>query len=173
MSSRCSRRRYRLQVKVGKPEDAEAAKAGTKLGRGANFRCVMSGTPMGGDYIKAEGKAGRMCARLITIVAEGDRSRIYLSPTQEHETVARQATPEWKPDVEFFQQALGFRIGNYGMKMWSDLFTPPPTRGPDDISHLVQEARELVRQDATAAGSLATARLCAMAVAARPLVRKR
>ena len=23
--------------------------------------------------------------------------------------------PEWKPDVEFFQQALGFRVGNYGM----------------------------------------------------------
>jgi putative DNA methylase len=30
---------------------------------------------------------------------------------------------DWKPDVEFFQQALGFRIGNYGMTKWSDLFT--------------------------------------------------
>ena len=143
---------YRFTVKVGKPVDAEAAKAGTKLGHGTNFRCVMSGTPMDGDYIKAEGKAGRICARLITIVAEGDRSRIYLSPTQEHETVARQATPEWKPDVEFFQQALGFRIGNYGMKMWSDLFTPRQLVALTTFSHLVQEARELVRQDALAAG---------------------
>ena len=63
---------YRFTVKVGKPKDAEAAKSGTKLARGANFRCLMSGTPIAGDYIKAEGKAGRMGARLMAIVAEGD-----------------------------------------------------------------------------------------------------
>ena len=37
---------YRFTVKVGKPRDVEAAKNGTKLSRGANFRCVMSGTPI-------------------------------------------------------------------------------------------------------------------------------
>jgi len=51
---------YRFTVKVGKPKDAEMAKNGTKLSRGANFQCLMSGSPMAGDYIKAEGKAGRM-----------------------------------------------------------------------------------------------------------------
>jgi putative DNA methylase len=44
---------YRFTVKVGKPKDAEAAKNGTKLARGANFRCLMSGTPIDGDYVKA------------------------------------------------------------------------------------------------------------------------
>ena len=34
---------YRFTVKVGKPKDAGAAKSGTKLSRGANFRCLMSG----------------------------------------------------------------------------------------------------------------------------------
>ena len=72
---------YRFTVKVGKPKDAEAAKNGTKLSRGANFQCLMSGTPIAGDYIRAEGKAGRMGARLMAIVAEGDRGRVYLSPT--------------------------------------------------------------------------------------------
>ena len=73
---------YRFTVKVGKPKDAEAAKNGTKLSRGANFRCLMSGTPIAGDYIKAEGKAGRMGARLMAIVAEGERGRVYLPPTR-------------------------------------------------------------------------------------------
>ena len=50
-------RGYRFVVKVGTPEDAEAAKAGTKLARGANFRCLMSGTPMAGSHITS-GKAG-------------------------------------------------------------------------------------------------------------------
>ncbi len=46
---------YRFTVKIGAPPDAAAAQAGTKLSRGANFQCVMSETPVTGDYIKAEG----------------------------------------------------------------------------------------------------------------------
>src|SRR5437870_193927 len=56
---------YRFTVKVGKPKHAEAVRRGTKLARGANFRCLMSDTPMAGDYIKAEAKAGRIGARLM------------------------------------------------------------------------------------------------------------
>src|SRR5216683_2884149 len=41
---------YRFTVKVGKPNDAEAAKNGTKLSRGANFRCLMSETPIGSEH---------------------------------------------------------------------------------------------------------------------------
>ena len=92
-------RAYRFTVKVGAPADVDAAKAGTKLSRGANFRCLVSGTPMAGDYIKSEGKAGRMSARLMAIVAEGDRGRVYLAPTPDHEQTARTATPEWQPEL--------------------------------------------------------------------------
>ena len=104
------------------------------------------------DYVQAEGKAGRMSARLMAIVAEGGRGRVYLPPTEEMEGVARQATPEWKPDVEFFQQALGFRVGNYGMAKWSDLFTPRQLMALTTLSDLVQEAREQVKRAAQAAG---------------------
>ena len=90
---------YRFTVKVGKPKDAEGAKSGTKLSRGANFKCLMSDTPIACDYIKAEGKAGRMGARLMAIVAEGDRGRVYLAPTPEMEAIALTAQPEWKPEV--------------------------------------------------------------------------
>ena len=125
---------------------------GTKLDRGANFRCLMSDAPIPGDYIKAEGRAGRMGSRLMAIVVEGDRSRVYLAPTPEQEAAARQAAPEWKPDVEFFQQALGFRVGNYGMTKWSDLFTPRQLVALSTFSDLVEEASERVRHDATATG---------------------
>src|SRR5207253_3290323 len=43
---------YRFTVKVGKPKHVEGATNGTKLARGANFRCLMSGTPLVGEYIK-------------------------------------------------------------------------------------------------------------------------
>jgi putative DNA methylase len=139
----------------GAPTDEEriaAAKNGTKLARGANFQCVMSGTPIAGDYIKAEGTAGRLGARLMAIVAEGNRGRVYLAPTAEHEAIAQSAKPEWKPDIEFFQQALGFRVGNYGMTKWSDLFTDRQLVALATFATLAGEAFSKAVRDAASAG---------------------
>src|SRR2546426_1206204 len=142
---------YRFTVKVGKPKDAEAVSNGTKLAR-ANFLCLMSEAPIAGTYIMAEGKAGRIAARMMAMVAETTQGRVYLSPISDAEDLSRKATPAWKPDVEFFQQALGFRVGNYGMSKWSDLFTDRQLVALTTLSDLIQEARELVKRDALAAG---------------------
>ena len=105
----------------------------------------MSDVPIEGDYIKAEAQAGRMGAkRLMGIVAEGGKGRLCLAPTTEVESVALGAEPPWKPDVEFFQQALGFRVGNYGMTKWSDLFTPRQLVALTTFSDLVSEARQKI-----------------------------
>jgi putative DNA methylase len=141
---------YRFTVKVGKP--ATEATNGTKLSRGANFQCIMSGTPIEGDYIKAEGKAGRMGARMMAIVAEGDRGRIYLPPTQEMEAIAQKAKPEWKPEGTLVEDARAFTPTLYGLVKWSDLFTPRQLVVLTTFSELVQEAREQVKADALAAG---------------------
>jgi putative DNA methylase len=143
---------YRFLVKVGKPKNAEAAKLGTAAGKRSAFRCLISGVPITYDHIRAEAKAGGLGARLMAIVAEGKRGRIYLSPSPEHEAIAQSAKPEWKPDIEFFQQALGFRIGNYGMTKWSDLFTPRQILALATFSKLVGEARNLVERAAAAVG---------------------
>jgi putative DNA methylase len=37
---------YNFTVKAGKPKDAETAKIGTKISRGANFQCLLSRTPI-------------------------------------------------------------------------------------------------------------------------------
>src|SRR5205809_3615709 len=83
---------YHFTVKVGKPKDAEAAKSGTKLAR-ANFACLMSGVPIPGNYIKAEGQAAHMGARMMAIVADGEDGRVYLPPTEQMESIARKAKP--------------------------------------------------------------------------------
>ena len=143
-------RGYRFTVKVGTPRDA-AAKAGTKLSRGANFGCLMSGTPITGDYIKAEGQAGRMGARLMAIVAEGDRGRVYLAPTTDHELAVRQAKPEWIPGNELVGKCRD-QLPLYGMSTFADLFTPRQLVALTTFSNLVAEARARVRRDAIAAG---------------------
>lgn len=141
---------YRFVVKAGEPKDA-AVKTGTKL-EGANFLCLMSGTPIAGDYIKAEGKAGRMGARLMAIVAEGKRGRVYLAPIDEMEAIARDAKPEWAPDGEVPRRLSGGTCVPYGLERWGDLFTSRQLVALTALSDLVQVARDRVKQDALNAG---------------------
>jgi putative DNA methylase len=143
---------YRFTVKVGKPKDTKAAEYGTKPSRGSDFECLMSRTPITSEYIMNEGKAGRIGIKLMAVLAEGERERVYLPPTSEIEAVERKARPDWKPDVEFFQQALGFRVGNYGMTRWCDLFVARQLVALTTFADLVQEAHEQIKRDAVAAG---------------------
>ncbi len=142
---------YRFVVKVGKPKDADAAKSGTKLAR-ANFRCLMSGAPISGDYIKSEGQAGRIGARLMAIVAEGQRGRIYLSPTPAMEDVALEAQPEWKPDLTISGTTQYLGVKPYGMDRFDQIFTDRQLVALTTFSDLVEEACERVKHDALAAG---------------------
>jgi putative DNA methylase len=142
---------YHFTVKLGGPKDAKTAKDGTKLMR-ANFRCVLSGTPISADYIKAEGKAGRMGARMMAIVAEGERERIYIPPTLDMEVVARGAKPEWRPEGFLVEDPRAFTPFLYGLTEWSDLFTPRQLVALTTFSDLVQEAHERVKSDAVVAG---------------------
>jgi putative DNA methylase len=144
---------YRFTVKVGKPKNAEAAKDGTKLSRGANFKCLMSGTPMEGDYIKAEGQAGRLGARLMAIVAEGDRKRVYLAPTERDEEIAHRAKPTWKPTESLpVEDTANFWCALYGLTTWGDLFTPRQLVALTTFSDLLHEVRERVKCDAIDVG---------------------
>jgi len=151
-SSSLAPRSYRVAVRTGKPKDAQAAKNSTSAGKRAAFKCVMSGTPLTYDYIRAEGQAGRMGARLMAIVAEGERGRVYLAPTPEHEAAARQARPEWRPEGDVPARLTGGTCVPYGLKTWGDLFTPRQLVALTTFSDLVGEAMARVKRDALAAG---------------------
>jgi putative DNA methylase len=143
--------RYHFTVKVGKPKDVQGAENGTKLAR-ANFRCVMSGTPISGDYIKTEGTAGRMGTRLMAVVAEGNRGRVYLSPTEEIEAIARRADPQWLPDVTISGSTQYVGVKPYGMTQFSQLFTQRQLLALTTFSDLAREARVHAKNDAVAGG---------------------
>lgn len=144
---------YRFTVKVGKPSDAEAAKRGTKSGSsGSSFLCLMSKEPMPFDHIRSEAKAGRLGSRLMAIVADGGRARIYLPSTPEMENLARSVQPKDVSETELPAKALGFRVQEYGMTRWRDLFTPRQLIALTAFSDLLLEAREQVKCDAISAG---------------------
>jgi putative DNA methylase len=143
---------YRFTMKLGKPKDAARTQQGTKLARGAHFRCLMSDVPIPSEHIYSEAKAGRMGARLMTIVAESGRGRIYLSATSEHEVIASKGVPDWKPEIVMPENPRWFSPPLYGLRTFGDLFTSRQLVALNTFSDLVGEARERVYRDAIVAG---------------------
>jgi Adenine-specific DNA methylase containing a Zn-ribbon len=141
---------YRFEVRVGTPP--ASAKGGTTAGKRSAFICLLSGAPVDYNYIRSEGQAGRMGQRLMAVVAEGARGRVYLSPTQCQVDVAHSAQPEWAPEMDLPNNPRDFKTPNYGLGKFGDLFTPRQLVALTTFSDLVQEAIARVREDALATG---------------------
>ena len=144
--------KYRFTVKVGKPRDLEIAKNGTRVARGS-FRCLFSGVPIPYEYVDKEANAGRMGVRMMAIVAQGDRRRVYLPPTKDMETVALAAQPAWKPETPsrgtWASNAQGRR---YGFETFGDYFTARQLVALTTFSDLVKEVRARAERDSLVAG---------------------
>lgn len=138
----------RFEVKTGKGKVPESP----KTGRGATFSCLACGQPAGDKHIKAEGIAERMSAQLMAIVAEGQKGRIYLPPTSEHEAIARSAQPKWYPDGQIGDDRRSMFTPLYGLTHFHHLFTDRQLVALTTFSDLVSEAREKATQDAVSAG---------------------
>ena len=152
-----SRDGWRFDVKTGSLNkiEEERLKKGTKTGRGSNFSCVLTGTAINGDHVKAEGFAGRMGARLMAIVAEGDRRRIYLPPTAGQEELAATAKPAWVPEGDLPHDPRNFWTVQYGLSTFASLFTNRQLVALTTFSDLISEAREKALSDCRSAGQSA------------------
>ncbi len=139
-------RAYRFEVRAGEPP--ASAKDGMKAGSGA-LRCLFSGAPIPYEYVDAEANAGRMGQRLMAMVAEGDRKRLYLPPTALDEQVAISAVPSWKPETPcrgtFGSNAQGRR---YGFHVFGDYFSSRQLVALSTFAGLLLDVRSLVRQAA-------------------------
>lgn len=150
------RNTYRFEVRTGKPtaEKKKEIDAGTKLGRGAKFRCLLSGDPIAEVHVKTEAKAGRMQERLMAIVAEGKRGRVYLSPTEDQEEISKKEEPRWVPKQNLANDPRNIWCIGYGLETFDKLFTPRQLVALNTFSDLVAEVRKKVTQDAVASGLL-------------------
>lgn len=147
-----SKNDYSFIVRYGEVPDA--AKSGTKIARGANFRCILSGSPIESNYIKSEGVKGRIGKRLLVVVVNGPKGRLYIQPNKEMEKIAESAQPTWHPKGKVPKKLTGGTCFGYGLSEWSKLFTQRQLLALDTFSDLVNEAREQVIADAKKAGMI-------------------
>lgn len=141
---------YEFIVRTGKP--TASAKAGTKIARGS-FGCILSGAPITYSYIDDEANAGRMGRRLMAIVCEGKRGRVYLPPTPDAVAAAESAEPTWRPDTPargtFASNAQGRK---YGFSTFADYFTPRQLCALNALIDNLASLQLTVKADAVRAG---------------------
>ncbi|MBX6773123.1 MAG: DUF1156 domain-containing protein [Chloroflexi bacterium] len=143
---------WRFLVRTGAPKDRQAVKAGTKIAR-ATFRCLLTEDAIEDDYIITEARAGRMGVRLVAIVGEVPRRRLYLSAVAEHEILGLRNLAPWRPGELVTNPCHDVdRLPMYGMPTWGDAFTPRQLTAMATLSGLVREIRTDVQRDAAAAG---------------------
>ena len=109
--------------------------------------CLACGAVAPLAYVREQGRAGRIGEQMVGIVAEGDRRRLFLSPTDEHGRVANAATPRWRPSAKLPDRALGFAVQAYGYKEWSQLFTERQLTTLTTFSDLLEDARARLVED--------------------------
>lgn len=141
--------RVRFEVQSGKcPKEYESY----KTGRGATFKCPCCGEVTSDEYVKQEGKEGRINSQLMAVVAEGKRGRIYCSPGEEHIFAAQVERPDNGPTGILPDNPRWFSPPAFGMDHYDDLFTPRQLTALTTFSALVTEAQQKAEMDAVAAG---------------------
>lgn len=138
--------KWHFEVCVGAPpKGAEDGNKHTVSRSAVSFDCIVSGSPISGDYIKDEGLAGRMGVRMMAVVCEGTKGRVYLSPQDENIEVPE---PKWKPTGRLpARRITGGTCVPYGLDEWWKLFTKRQLVALNTFSDLVHEAHEKVFED--------------------------
>lgn len=134
----------RFEVRPGKSD-----REGTVNRRGAT--CLHCGMPIGFDCIREAGKHAELGIRLMAVVGEGDRARLYLTPCEEQVQSAQVKKPSAFPSVKLFGKAQ-VNIGLYGLNETADLFTNRQLTALVALSDLVNEVREKAYIDAIKSG---------------------
>ena len=132
--------KIRFEIREG-----DDAPEGTVNRNGA--RCLFCGSTVPLAHVRNEGKAGRLGAQLMAIVAEGLNGRIYLAPDEDHEKIAAVDAPEDFPNGDLPDKALGFRVQEYGITEWHQLFTNRQLTALMTFSDLISEVKNKIISD--------------------------
>ena len=109
--------------------------------------CLGCGGAVKLNYVREQARTGNMGEVMTAAVAEGDRKRLFFSPTDEHIQAALNANPNWRPSGNLPERALGFRVQAYGFENWHQLFTERQLTALTTFSDLVHEVGEQAIKD--------------------------
>ena len=92
--------------------------------------CIACGSAVKLSYVREYGRTGKISETMTAIVAEKNtidkregKTKLFLSPTDEHIKTALEAAPNWRPTNKLPDQARSISVQLYGFTEWGTLFT--------------------------------------------------
>lgn len=147
---------YKFVVKVGEPSEniLKSIDSGTKIGRGCKFSCVITDQPIPEEHVKAAGKQGALGSRLMAIIAEGRRGRVFLSPdvcpTPQIEDATLPSNVQdalSKIEAPLADDPRNLWCLGYGIDSFEKLFTKRQLIGLGTLSDLVGKVGDQLKSD--------------------------
>lgn len=138
---------FHTEIIHGKPDNRQE---GTISRKGAI--CACCGSPISYNYLRTECMAGRMYSKMIAVVAEGKKNRIYLKPNFKQQSIAVVPKPEDYPRGELAYYPGHLNTNAYGLNTFDKLFTNRQLTALTTFSSLISDVMAKAEQDALAAG---------------------
>ena len=127
-------------------DHSEGVPSGGTVGRNGAI-CVACGSTVPLEYVREQARIGNMSEQMTAVVADGNRKRQFLSPTDEHIRATSPSEPPPRPNGSLSQQASDFRIQRYGFLEWHQLFTERQLLSLATFTDLLMEVGEMVVRD--------------------------
>ncbi|WP_073974520.1 DUF1156 domain-containing protein [Erythrobacter donghaensis] len=145
-------KQYTFQVRTGRLPEA-AKLAGTVSRQGG--RCLVSNSAMPLNYIREMARKGHLGQRLMAVVVEGTRGRVFISATTEMEETAFLAKPKWLPEELVTTPSHEVdRLPMYGMTTWGDAFTGRQATALTTFVDVAKGLREKILSDVAGSSSI-------------------
>jgi len=135
---------FSIETEKGKPPEGTISKNGGK--------CILSDSPISYDYIRKEGKKGKLGQELIAIVGRHDKRLVYMSPSTIHKHIAGKILRNNDLTGELPKKALGFRVQLYGLKNFFELFSNRQYITIKAFIDVLSELREIIEKDSIKKG---------------------
>lgn len=113
--------------------------------------CIACKTPVSLDYIRKEGKTGRIGLQMIAIAADAPNGRYYSAPLPDQIELAKHAPESWRPE-NAIPTGMASNVTNYGLSTFADLFTPRQLAALNTLADLILDVHNKIQADATEAG---------------------
>ncbi len=139
------REEKRITFQVQSNSDGVPSEA--TVGGGTGAMCIACNGAVSLEYVREQAKNGNMGETMTGIVAEGERKRLFVSPTREHIQAATAPTPEWKPTQTMPNNPTLVSGRGYSVTHWHQLFTERQLTGHTTLCDLLPDAKEQMVKD--------------------------
>lgn len=116
--------------------------------------CACCGSPVEYSYIRTESIEGRMQYKLMAVVSEGKRKKLYLNADEFQRLASKIEKPEKFPNGKLAYYPGHLNTNVYGLNEFHMLFTNRELLALTTFSELVEEIQKKAETDAVAAGLL-------------------